>query len=764
MKDLIIVESPTKAKTLTKFLGKDYKVASSMGHIRDLPKSKMGVDIANNFIPTYVIPTAKKKTVAELKKLAEKADTIYFASDEDREGEAIAWHLLAALKIPAEKTKRIAFHEITKDAVLEALNNPREINQNLVDAQQARRILDRLVGYELSPLLWKKIARGLSAGRVQSVAVRLIVEREREREAFKVDEYWTIEAKFAKAPPTERDEEVAFDAKLHKVDGNRLEKLAIKNEKEAKEILKVLENTNYKIVNITRKESKKNPPAPYTTSTLQQDANRKLGFSAKQTMMFAQQLYEGVDLGSEGSVGLITYMRTDSLNLSDKFLGEAKNFITDNFGEKYYEFKKFKTKSKGAQEAHEAIRPTSAFNEPEKIKDFLEPRQYKLYKLIWQRALASQMSPALVENTSVDIETTPPPPPIRGAMRRFPPDRGGKGGSYTFRATGSVIKFEGYLKVYPNIERDKILPKLEKDETVDLKEIKPIQHFTEPPARYSDATLVKALEEYGIGRPSTYAPTINTIQVRNYVERDENKKFKPTEIGILVNDLLVEHFSKIVDYEFTARVEEEFDEIAEDKLKWQPMIKKFYDPFHKNIQEKMQTLDKKKLTEEKTDEKCEKCGNSMVIKMGRFGKFLACSNYPDCKTTKNIASNGEIEEPEETGEVCENCGSKMVFKRGRYGKFMACSKYPECKTTKQVQKSTGVKCPKCQQGDIVEKRSKRGRNFYACDQYPDCKNAYWSKPTGQICPDCDSLIVFATKGKVKCSNKECGFSKDAEDK
>jgi DNA topoisomerase-1 len=736
MKDLIIVESPTKAKTLTKFLGSKYKIASSVGHIRDLPKSEMGVAIEDNFAPTYIVPDSKKKTVSELKKMTENAETVYFATDEDREGEAIAWHLLYALKVPEKKTKRIAFHEITKEAVTEALDNPRSIDKDLVNAQQARRILDRLVGYELSPLLWKKITKGLSAGRVQSVTVRLVVERERERENFKVDEYWTIEAEF------KNNESVIFEAKLNKVDGKKLEKLAIKNEADAENILKTLKGAKYKIVDISQKESKKNSPAPYTTSTLQQDANRKLGFSAKQTMMMAQQLYEGIDIGEQGSIGLITYMRTDSLNLSDKFLGEAKIFIKKEFGDDYHSLKKFKTKSKGAQEAHEAIRPSSLFNSPDDIETFLEPRQYRLYKLIWQRALASQMSPALVENTTVDINDDT--------------------NKYTFRANGSVIKFDGYLKVYPNIERDKILPKLEKDESVDLNEIKPIQHFTEPPARYSDATLVKALEEYGIGRPSTYAPTINTIQTRNYVERDENKKFKPTEMGTLVNDLLEEHFNKIVDYGFTAKVEEEFDDIAEGKLEWQPMIKKFYEPFHGNIEKKLKTLDKKKITEEKTDEVCEKCGSPMVIKMGRFGKFLACSNYPDCKSTKHINGNGEIAEDEKTDEKCEKCGSPMQFKRGRFGKFLACSNYPECKSTKQIKKGTGVKCPQCDKGEIVEKRSKKGRTFYACDQYPDCKLALWSKPTGEKCPKCDSLLVFAAKEQIKCSDKECKFSKAQE--
>lgn len=732
--DLIIVESPTKAKTLTKFLDKKYKITSSMGHIRDLPKSKLGVDVEKDFEPTYVIPDAKKKTVTELKALAKKAKTIYFATDEDREGEAISWHLLEALKVPVEQTKRIAFHEITKDAVLHALNNPRTIDQNMVDAQQARRILDRLVGYKLSPLLWTKIARGLSAGRVQSVAVRLIVEREREREAFKVDEYWSIDAIFKKI-----DQEIEFEAKLIKVNGEKLDKLAIKDKVQAEDILTSLQNAKYHVADVVYKESKKNPLPPYTTSTLQQDANRKLGFSAKQTMVVAQQLYEGVDLGSSGSTGLITYMRTDSVNLAEKFLAEAEDFIKTSFGAEYSARRVFKTKNKNAQEAHEAIRPVAASTDPEQIKNFLDPGQYKLYKLIWQRALASQMSEAIVENTTIDIN-----------------DESDK---YTFRATGSVVKFDGYLKVYSNMDTDNVLPQVEKDEKLLLKEIKPVQHFTEPPARYSDATLVKVMEEHGIGRPSTYAPTINTIQERGYVERDEAKRFKPTEIGILVNDLLVANFPQIVDYEFTAKVEDELDEIANGKLAWVPVIKNFYEPFIKNVEEKSATLDKKKLTEQATDEKCEKCGSPMVIKMGRFGKFLACTNYPECKTTKNISKTGEIEEPETTNEVCETCGKPLVLKRGRFGKFLACSDYPTCKTTKRIEKTTGVKCPECKEGDIVEKRSKRGRTFYACNRYPDCKFALWSKPTGETCPTCGSLLVYAAKEKVKCSNKECDFSK-----
>ncbi|MBU1130666.1 type I DNA topoisomerase [Patescibacteria group bacterium] len=729
-KNLVIVESPTKAKTISKFLDKSYRIESSFGHIRDLPKSEMGIDIKNNFEPKYVIPLKAKKKVNELKKLAAGAETIYYATDEDREGEAIAWHLDYIFGHP-KNTKRIAFHEITKDAVLEAIKNPRKLDNHLVDAQQARRVLDRLVGYELSPLLWKKVAKGLSAGRVQSVALRLIVEREREVKAFKPREYWTIDADF------EKDKQ-KFKAQLYKTPKEKLDKFAIASEQQAKDIVKQLDGRQYQVLKVEEKETVRHPYPPFTTSTLQQQANRQLGFSAKQTMMLAQQLYEGVELGHVGSVGLITYMRTDSMNLADKFLSESADFIKNKFGSQYYDGKKFyKTKARSAQEAHEAIRPTDASKDPESIKQYLNSNQFKLYNLIWKRAVASQMAEAKIKNTGVDIISD---------------------NKYNFRATGSVIAFAGFLKLMPNNADENILPDLKKNDPLDLQKLAPNQHFTKPPGRYSEAGLVKSLEEYGIGRPSTYAPTIATIIERKYVEK-EDKKLKPTDIGLVVNDLLVKHFSKIVDYEFTAKMENEFDDIASGKKEWPPIIKEFYQPFKQNLMQKEAELSKKDFTEEQTDEVCEKCHSPMIIKLGRYGKFMACSNYPECKNTKQLNGNGEPQEPETTDEKCDKCGKPMVIKSGRYGKFTACSGYPECKNIKNIEDKTGVKCPQCGQGDIVAKRSRRGKTFYSCNKYPECKYALWSKPTGEKCPDCGSLVVMGAKDTVRCSNKECKYTK-----
>ncbi|OGY45055.1 MAG: DNA topoisomerase I [Candidatus Buchananbacteria bacterium RIFCSPHIGHO2_02_FULL_38_8] len=741
MKNLVIVESPTKAKTIAKFLGKDFKVESSFGHIRDLPKSKLGVDVDNNFKPQYVVPAKSKAVVNKLKKLAEKSNLIYFATDEDREGEAISWHLATLLKSPEEKIKRIVFHEITEEAIEEALKNPRGIDLNLVDAQQARRILDRLVGYQLSPFLWKKVARGLSAGRVQSVAVRLIVEREREIQAFKTVEYWSIDAKFK---PTQ-GKPIEFEAKLNKINNKVIDKLEIKDEASAKKIVDDLKNARYLVSEIEKKETRKNPLPPFTTSTLQQTANQRLGFSAKQTMRLAQQLYEGVELGSGGAVGLITYMRTDSVNLADKFLGEVQPYIKNKFGASYTTGpKKYQAKSRLVQEAHEAIRPTSASNDLELVKQYLDVRQFKLYQLIWQRALASQMSPAIIDNTRIDIEATNTP--------------------YSFRATGSVIKFDGYLKVYPNNTQENILPALKEKEVVELIKLSPEQHFTQPPARYSEATLVKALEEYGIGRPSTYAPTIATIQERGYVEKEE-KRLKPTDIAFLVNDLLVEHFPKIVDFKFTAHMEDDLDEIAEGKMKWQPVIHGFWGPFKQNLEKKDEELSKKELTEQKSDEVCEKCGKPMVIKVGRFGRFLACTGYPECKNTKPL--NGENGEPpappEKTGEKCPECGSELVKRKGRYGEFVGCSNYPKCRYIKKEPVQEFGTCPQCGKGKIVGKRSRRGF-FYACNQYPECKFALWGRPylkegktEPEKCPKCNSVLVYGPKDTIKCSNKECKY-------
>jgi len=602
MKSLVIVESPTKAKTISKFLTNGFTVESSFGHLRDLPKSKMGVDTeGGTFEPEYVIPKTKSKQVKILKDLAKKNDEIILATDEDREGEAISWHLTHILKIDPNKAKRIVFHEITKHAVEEALANPRTIDQKLVDAQQARRVLDRLVGYELSPLLWKKVALGLSAGRVQSVAVRIIVEREREIQKFVAQEYWSLEGTFKK------DHE--FVAKLNSIDGKKLDKLDLKTKKQVDQILEELKEIEYVIENIKKSETKRTPPPAFTTSSLQQQANNKFGYSAKQTMRLAQQLYEGVKLGSEGETGLITYMRTDSVNLSDKFVKEANEHIYKEYGDKYTLAKPrfYKTKSKGAQEAHEAIRPTDPMRTPDSIKDHLDPKQYKLYSLIWKRAVATQMTQARLNKTTIDITAN----------------------KYLFRATGQTMIFDGWLKLYPESVKEEMLPELKEKEAIECTELKPEQHFTEPPARYSDATLVKALEEHGIGRPSTYAPTIATIEDRNYVERDDNKRLKPQDIAMVVNDLLVEHFPQIVDYKFTAEMEDNLDAIAEGTKDWQPIISTFYHPFHELIVSKTENLSKEdtvKMHELGTDPES---GKPIYARVGRYGPFVQKGSKDD---------------------------------------------------------------------------------------------------------------------------------------
>lgn len=589
MSKLLIVESPTKAKTISKYLGKDYVVLSSFGHIRDLPKSQLGVDLEHDFAPTYTIPTKSKKAVAELKRAAKNADTIYLATDEDREGEAIAWHVAEALQLKPDQRKRITFHEITREAVEEAVKEPREIDLNLVNAQQARRILDRLVGYELSPFLWQKIRYGLSAGRVQSVAMRLIVERERERRAFTVEEYWTIDAEFEK-------EELVFPAKLITINGKKLEKLEIPTQEEAEKITQALSGSEARVGNVEKKLAKKVPPTPYATSTLQIDANTRLGFSAKQTMRLAQELYE---------TGRITYMRTDSMNLAEKFLEEAQAYIRATFGEKYVEgAKRYKTKKKGAQEAHEAIRPTSVSATPESLKGSLEPNALKLYTLIWNRTLASQLPSAQLNRTRVDINVK----------------------EYLFRANGSSVAFDGFMKVYHSA-KEKILPELTEGETINTKSILPTQHFTEPPARYSDASLVKVLEEYGIGRPSTYAPTIGTIIDRGYVERDDNKKLAPTDIAMIVCDVLVQHFPQIVDFEFTATMENTLDEVAEGKVEWIPMMEAFYGPFHKNLESKTKEVIREDIMPDRELGTDPESGLPVIVKTGRFGGFVQIGEY-----------------------------------------------------------------------------------------------------------------------------------------
>jgi DNA topoisomerase I len=727
---LIIVESPTKAKTIAKFLGSAYRVESSFGHIRDLSRSKMGIDLENNFKPKYVVPEKSKKKVAELKKLAEKSELVVLAPDEDREGEAIAWHLLEALSLDEKKTKRIVFHEITKEAIRHALDNPRDIDYKMVDAQQARRILDRLVGYQLSPFLWKKVARGLSAGRVQSVALRLIVEREREIKAFKEEEYWSLEAILFK-------KQESFSSLLNKVEGKKIDKFYFKSEEDIKKIIPSLEKGEWIVEKIESKEVTKNPLPPFTTSTLQQTANRKLGFSAKQTMMIAQKLYEK---------GHITYMRTDSFNLASKFKKEAEDYLGKNLGDKYNipSGRSFKTKKKGAQEAHEAIRPTSAFSDPEKISNKLDDRQLRLYRLIWQRALASQMTGAVLDTLSVDISA--------GEKKEF-----------NFKSNGQTIKFKGYLEIYPEKLSENDLPVLESKDKLDLDKIEKHQHFTQPPARYSDASLVKALEKHEIGRPSTYAPTIATILDRNYVNRDDNKKLFPTDIAFIVNDLLVNHFSSIVDFKFTAEIENDLDEISLGKKEWQTVIKDFWEPFYSNLEKKYKELDKKDISpEEESDEICEKCGAKMIVKTGRYGKFLACSSYPECRNIKSMdkekkEDSDEIKELKEKykDEKCEKCGSEMIVRVGKFGPFLGCSAYPKCKNIVNIgSDDIDITCPLCKKGKIVKKFSRRGV-FYACNAYPDCKNAYFGKPTGDKCAKCGALMIEDKNKNIRCSNKEC---------
>lgn len=710
-KKLVIVESPTKAKTISKFLGSDYQVESSFGHVRDLPKSKMGVDIEHDFTPQYIVPLKSKKRVTLLKKMAHDASEVYFATDEDREGEAISWHLCELLDVSPQKAKRIVFHEITESAIKEALAHPRTINGHLVDAQQARRVLDRLVGYELSPFLWRKIAKGLSAGRVQSVALRLIVEREREIQAFKAEEYWTIEAKAQK----ESGDTVSFTIKLHKKDGKTLDKFDLKTEQDASEVIDHLTDCTYAVENVESKESKKGAPIPFITSSLQQDANRRLRFSPKQTMMIAQQLYEGIDLDS-GSEGLITYMRTDSVNLAEVFRTAAQNFLNSQYGPEYAEGERvYKTKSKIAQEAHEAIRPTSVTRTPDSVRQYLDDMQFKLYDLIWRRAVASQMPDARYQQTAIDVA-----PQKKGIP------------SYLLRATGQVVTFDGFTKVYTVDSEEVTLPSVGVGEILLVTDLAPNQHFTKPPARYSEAGLVKALEEHGIGRPSTYAPTISTLVERNYVQR-EDRRLKPTDIALLVNDLLVEHFKSIVDYEFTAKMEDTLDAVAEGEKEWVPVMREFYGPFHANLQEKDKELTKKSLaTVEETDMVCDKCGKPMVKRVGRFGKFLACSGFPECKNAKPLddEKGEEGADPDATPiPPCEKCGAQMVTKAGRFGKFLGCSKYPDCKNIRNLRdKNLGIPCPTCAEGSVIQKRSKRGKTFYGCSRYPDCDYVSWTRP------------------------------------
>ncbi len=701
--NLVIVESPTKAKTIQRFLPAGFAIKSSYGHVRDLPKKDLGVDTANNFEPKYVVPLLARKRLGEIKKALPQAEKIILASDEDREGEAIAWHLTQALKINPEKTQRIVFHEITKTAIAAALKNPRQIDMNLVDAQQARRILDRLVGYELSPFLWRKVAKGLSAGRVQSVAVRLVVEREREIQKFKPEEYWSIEATLGKKTlknPDQPTEE--FSAQLTKQNGQAIPKPGIKTQAETEKIVADLKDADFKVAAIERKDALRYPAPPFVTSTLQQEAVNKLHFSAKQTMQIAQQLYEGVILGQEGAVGLITYMRTDSLNLAPEALTATAAYITEQFGKDYLPEtpRVYKTKTKGAQEAHEAIRPTDITLEPEKIQSYLTPQQFKLYNLIWRRTLACQMANAIIDTLAIDVEAAK------------------SNNVYTFRANGSQIKFDGFLKIYNGKIKENILPPLEEKEELDLIKLTPGQHFTQPPARYNEASLIKALEAEGIGRPSTYAPIISTIQERNYVQKDADRKFIPTEIGFIVNDLLVEHFPQVVDIKFTAHIEEDFDDIADGKIIWTEVLKEFYEPFKANLVQKYAEVKKQKQEPLSTDETCPQCGAPLLIRTSRFGQFYACSQYPKCRYTKNIVDPSQ---------------------------------------------NLNMACPKCLEGEVVVKKTRRGKIFYGCSRWPDCDFASWDKPNGQKCPLCGQPLTENKRG-LKCSNKACNFKEKSIEK
>jgi DNA topoisomerase I len=700
LKKLVIVESPAKAKTIEKFLGRGYSVKASLGHVRDLPKRRLGVDVEHEFEPSYVVPKEKKEFVKELAQEARNASELLLATDPDREGEAIAWHLTQAIGTRARpvKARRIVFHEITRNAVQEALKHPRAIDADLVDAQQARRVIDRLVGYKLSPLLWHKVKKGLSAGRVQSVAVRLVVDREREIDAFRAEEYWTVEAHLRKQEVIKgrRDELVAT---LLERNGERLE---LKDEAGATAAVEALNRATYSVGAVRKREASRSPSAPFITSTLQQEAGRRLGFTAKRTMTVAQQLYEGLEIPGVGQVGLITYMRTDSTHVAQEALDEVRVLIAERLGADFVppQVRTYKTKAKGAQEAHEAIRPTSSQRAPEALRGHITSDQYRLYNLIWRRFVASQMENAVFDTTAVDVTAAV--------------DSGeGAGDRYLLRANGSVLRFPGFLKVMGDSEEDedsrrKLLPELSDGEPLDLEKVTPEQHFTQPPPRYTEAALIKALEEEGIGRPSTYAFILSTIQDRGYVEKVE-KAMRPTELGTIVNDLLVEHFPDVVDIGFTAQIEEHLDQVAEGRTDWVPVVKEFYDPFAETLQKAASMMERVEIADEPSDEVCDVCGRPMVIKLGRFGKFLACSGFPECRNTRTLLNK------------------------------------------------IGVECPQCG-GDLIERKTRTGRLFFGCSNYPTCSFSSWQRPVPQRCPDCGGLQTIRAKGKVVCT--QCGRTGD----
>lgn len=756
-KALVVVESPAKCKTIKKYLGKDFEVLASYGHVRDLLPKEGAVDPDNNFRMQYRAIEKNSKHVDSITKSLKKADVLYLATDPDREGEAISWHLYEILNekgaLKDKQVQRIVFNEITKKAVNEALEHPRSLSNDLVNAQQTRRALDYLVGFNLSPLLWKKIRRGLSAGRVQSPALRLIVERQEEIEAFEPKEYWTLEADLEKAKQ-------AFTGKLTVYQGNKLKQFDINTAESAgaaKEAIESAAEGKLIVAKVEKKQRKRNPAAPFITSTLQQEASRKLGFTALRTMRTAQKLYEGIDIG-EGEVGLITYMRTDSVNLSGEALGELRTYIEEKYGAKALpkEARLFKTKSKNAQEAHEAIRPTSVYRTPEEMKKFLTPDQFKLYKLVWQRTVACQMIHATINTVAADMNA--------GEVAQF-------------RANGSSVVDPGFMAVYlegrdddKESDDERMLPDLQEGDAISLLKLRDEQHFTEPPPAYTEASLVKALEEFGIGRPSTYATIISTLQQREYVEM-EKKKFRPTDLGRVVNRFLTQHFTQYVDYDFTAHLEDDLDAIARGEREWLPLLDKFWQPFHQLVEDKMVNVDRKDVTQEAMDEACPTCGAPLSIRLGRRGRFIGCTAYPECDYTRSLDDDGSSTEPEVVeGRKCPECSSDLVIKKGRYGKFIGCSGYPDCKFMEPLEKpeDTGVSCPSCKQGTILKRKSRYGKIFYSCERYPECDYALWNLPLAEPCPECHwpILTIKTTKrrGTEKvCPQKECKFVEAVEE-
>ncbi len=744
---LVIVESPGKVPTIKSFLGSGYKVVACQGHIRDLPKSSLGVDLEHDFQPKYINIRGKGELIADLKKEVKNADKVFLAGDPDREGEAISWHLYQALGLEGKNGGRISFNEITKPAVKNAIAHPRQIDMALVNSQQTRRILDRIVGYKLSPLLWKNVQNGLSAGRVQSVATRLVVDREREIRAFVPEEYWTLNALLS--TPQGKD----FIARFH---GSLQKKASLSNQEACDKVLSSLKEAEYSVNHVVTSAKIKNPPPPFTTSQLQQEAFKRLGFPSKKTMRIAQSLYEGMNLGKHEEHGLITYMRTDSLRVSAEAQSAAREMILNKFGEKFYPAKPRTYQSKGtSQDAHEAIRPTDPAKTPESLKEVLSSEQFRLYKLIWDRFTASQMASAKIDVQSVDIQARCP-----------------DGKSFRFKASGETVRFQGFLKVYGEIKEEGTeenlstgkLPALQENDVLTEKELFPKQNFTQPPRRYNDASLVDALEEKGIGRPSTYAPTIETILNRGYIARDK-KQFIPTKLGEVTNEIMEKNFGTVVDYEFTANLEKKLDDIAEGQAEYIGVLSEFYGEFKRLLDEAEKELaeqGKVQLPQEELDVVCPNCGRKMIVKTGRFGKFAACPGYPECKTTMTLDRNGKVAQaPEKAEEVvvegmtCEKCSGPVVIKKGRYGDFYACQNYPKCRFTRQIPKKIGVKCPKCE-GQIVEKHGRKS-TFYSCDQYPNCDFSLWDEPTGQTCPQCGSLLVKKKNGSVVCSSKECKY-------